>query len=557
MYDPYIDKYMQAVETDAITSCKEQKLLMQFLHKKLSSPDIVIDHEIIRKSIEVPAQYFPFELMDWEKFINAFIYGVRYKDGPLVFDRFFLMLGRGAGKNGYISFNSFFMLSNNLGIKNYDIDLVATSEEQASRSFFDLYDVIQEHEKLSGKRASTSKKSTKHKQGVFFVTKELIQHRAMRSTLRYNTSNARTKDSKRPGVVIFDEIHEYDTYDNISVHRGGLGKVKDPREFLITTDGFIRGGVLDDMKQEALSVLHGDRPKSSLFPFICRLDSKEEADDPKMWQKANPSICENATLRRQLEKEYEDSKTNGKLYLGFMAKRMNCPVENTLKAVAAWEEILATNQHFPEDINGIDAIGGLDFAETRDFCSVGAYFKKDGLRYWKQHTFMQANAPKLQGIDRDLITLAIENGLLTVVHDAVISADYCVNWYLEQAKIFNFNKICMDKYRSIILKPAFEEVGFSVEIVRKGPATHAMLSPLVDELFGKRQIIFGDDCLMRWYCGNVYKDEKENGNVEYKKYEHKKRKTDGFFALLHAMNLDGELSEGFDFDPAQFETFYY
>lgn len=98
---------------------------------KLDQPGVVIDAEAIEQSVEKPKPYFPFELYAWQRFCNAFIYGVRYDDGRLMFNRFLIEIGRGAGKNGYISYNSFYMMSGHHGIKNYDIDIVATSEKQA------------------------------------------------------------------------------------------------------------------------------------------------------------------------------------------------------------------------------------------------------------------------------------------------------------------------------------------------------------------------------------------------------------------------------------------
>ena len=101
----------------------------------------------------------------------------------------------------------------------------------------------------------------------------------------------------------------------------------------------------------------------------------------------------------------------------------------------------------------------------------------------------------------------------------------------------------MDTFRAAVLKPKLEQAGFEVEIVRRGPITHSKLSPLVDELFINHKVAFPDDPLMRWYVGNVYKDEKGNGNIEYCKIDKEKRKTDGFYAFLHALNFDEELKE--------------
>jgi len=535
-YHPYIDEYMEMIEQGKIESCKEQKELMIFLRWKLDQPDVVIDAEAIEKSVEKPKEYFPFELYAWQKFCNAFIYGVRYENGRLMFNRFLIEIGRGAGKNGYISYNCFYMQTGHHGIQNYDIDIVATSEKQAKTSFEDVYNVLDDPN-----HADKMKK-------VFYKSKMLIQHRKTKSKLEYNTSNARTKDGKRSGAIIFDEIHEYEDYGNVKVFTSGLGKKKDPRTFYITTDGYLRGGVLDDLKSEAEMVLNKELPGSTMFPFICRLDDDAEVDDEKLWEKANPSYPHNIDLQHEMKQEYHDMQINASLRIEFMTKRMNRPQVDTRKEVASYEDRLATGLPMPTDIEGVEAIGGVDFADVRDFCSVGLLFKKNGKRYWIQHTFIHHLALKLQDINPDIIALAKEKKLCTIINnEKSIDPDRVVNWFVEKLETYEIKKVSMDKYRAAILKPKLEEAGFEVEVVRRGPATHAMLSPLVDDMFINQTIVYPDDPLMRWYVGNVYKEEKGNGNMEYCKIEKEKRKTDGFFAFLHALVLDEELTDQDDF----------
>lgn len=540
-YHPYIDDYMRMVEQDEIESCKEQKQLMKFLRWKLDQPGVVIDAEAIENSVEKPGPYFPFELFPWQKFCNAFIYGVRYKDGRLMFNRYFMKIGRGAGKNGYISYNSFYMMTGHHGIPQYDIDIVATSEKQAKTSFEDVHNVLDDPS-----RAEKMKK-------IFYWSKQLIQHRKTKSKLEFNTSNARTKDGKRSGTVIFDEIHEFSDYSNIKVFTSGLGKKEDPRTFYLTTDGYVRGGVIDDLKKESDMVLNKELPESSLFPFVCNLDDESEVDDPNMWQKANPSYLYNENLQHEMKQEYHDMQINAQLRIEFMTKRMNCPQADVRKEVATYEDRLATDQPLPNDLNGIEVIGGIDFADVRDFFSVGILFKHEGKRYWLQHTFIHHLALKLQDINPEIIDIAKEKGLCTIVYDKSIDPDRAVNWFLEKAETFNIKKISMDNYRASVLRPKLEESGFDVEVVRRGPATHGYLSPMIDDMFINQTIVFNDDPMMRWMVGNVYKDEKGNGNVEYCKIEKDTRKTDGFFAFLHALVLDEELQEGEKFFLADIE----
>ncbi|MET2135406.1 terminase large subunit, partial [Enterococcus faecium] len=68
-------------------------------------------------------------------------------------------------------------------------------------------------------------------------------------------------------------------------------------------------------------------------------------------------------------------------------------------------------------------------------------------------------------------------------HGKNIEADYIVGWFLEMSNKYYIKKIAMDMYRAKILKPALEEAGFTVEIVRSGSVTHGMLKDLVDDLF--------------------------------------------------------------------------
>jgi len=540
---PYIDKYIHLIESGEIVACKEQHLLIAFVKKTLNRSDVYIDSKKVTESVEVPAKYFPYSLYPWQQFVNVFIFGLRWKsDDSLVFNRYLIYMGRGAGKNGFISYDSFYMMSKQHGIRNYRIDIVATSEDQAKTSFLDVYNVLE------------SPENEKRLKNAFYRSKVEIRNNSTKSSMFYNTSNARTKDGKRPGCVIFDEEHEYDNYDTIKVFTSGGGKIDDYREFHISTDGNVRGGPLDDLKEEARMVLNGelDIDSSTLFPFICKLDDPKEVDDPNLWTKANPSLPYNETLKRKMMNEYHQMQRNAAIRIEFMTKRMNCPVEDTRFEVASYEDRLATNQPIPPQLKGMDAIGGLDFADVRDFCSVGVLAKYKGKRYWLQHTFIHHMALQLQDINKDIIQLSLDKGLAEIVYDKSINPDRVVNWFIEKSKTFYIKKICMDTFRATILGPKLEEAGFEVEICRTGNFTHSKLSPIVDDSFINQTLVFGNDPLMRWYVGNVYVDYLNNGNKEYKKIDKEKRKTDGFFAFLHALNADHELEDFGEIDLNNF-----
>src|SRR5699024_9229783 len=146
------------------------------------------------------------------------------------------------------------------------------------------------------------------------------------------------------------------------------------------------------------------------------LDDPDEADNPDMWPKANPSLPYMPTLKREMMNEYLQTKINSEVRIEFMTKRMNRPVEDVRRVVATYEDILATNKPLPDNLKGIDAIAGVDFADVRDFCSVGLYFKHENQKYWIQHTFVHHLALELQDINPDIIELGKQKGLITIIH---------------------------------------------------------------------------------------------------------------------------------------------
>lgn len=53
---------------------------------------------MVEDSINIPAQYFPFELIPWENFYNVLFMVFDGKDKTLVFNRYLSLMGRGNGK---------------------------------------------------------------------------------------------------------------------------------------------------------------------------------------------------------------------------------------------------------------------------------------------------------------------------------------------------------------------------------------------------------------------------------------------------------------------------
>lgn len=516
----YLDDYIKQVKSGQYRVCKEQIQLVNFIEKVFENEQVYVDSEQVEKYFALQ-KYFPYELFAWEKFCFILHNCTYSAPGVLRFPDLVCVVGRGAGKNGYLAFEDFALLTPVNGIRNYDIDICATSEEQASTTFNDIYEILE----------NNSTKMQRH----FKWNKTEITNIKTNSTIRYRTSNSKTKDGGRPGKVDFDEKHAYENYKLIDVFTTGLGKKAMPRRTTITTMGEVRDGPLDNELATGLEVLNGDAPDNGTLYFICRLDNEKEVYEQENWYKANPSLQYFPNLLREIQKEFEDWKRDKVNNSSFMTKRMNIPKGTEMHPVTAWENIKATNRPLP-DLEGKTCVFGLDYTKTTDFLGAGLLFMIDNEIVWKPMSWYCS-----QSADLSRIKFPYDKQPdLQRVDGAEIPPQIVAEWLKEQKKHYNIIAGALDNYRYTLLKSPLLECGFECD--RKGlnnlklvrPSDKMLVAPLIASDFANHKIVWGDSALMRWYTNNTSATEDKNGNISYGKIEPKSRKTDGFMAFVAA-----------------------
>lgn len=534
-YSKYINPYMEMILENKVEHCKEQEdMINNIVIPVLEREDVYIDEQKIEDGLSLQ-KYFPYQLIEWEIFLFALIAGVFFKSGDIFFRVIRIIVGRGSGKNGFIDFLIFYFISPKHGVQNYDVDLLANSEKQVKRSFTDVYEMI---------NTPVSPEHEKALKSNYYTSKEIIIGKRTNSKLEFNTSSKRGKDSKRTGCVIYDEKHQYLSSENINTLKSGLGKVKFGREITITTDGHIRGAVFDKEKEQNHDILKEYNPLNRTLVFWCRIEEEEEWNQEDKWIKAIPSINDFPYLKSTLQQEVIDMPYNMDYYPEFMAKRMNFPVGDKDVEVALWDDLLATDQEFI-DLEGLECVGGVDYAMTNDFVGCVLLFKVGEKYYVKHKTFICAQSRDLPGIKAPLNEWA-EKGDVEFVHDVEVSPWHVTGWFEEMAEKYNIKKIAMDEFRFTWLNSAFREIGFDAyhikNIKRVRPSDVMRVSPILNSAFIKHNMVWGDLPVMRWYVNNT-KKVVSGINITYGKIEPCYRKNDGFLALVAAMTIVDEIKE--------------
>lgn len=519
-----IDNYINFVRKPGACVCEEQLLLCDLVEKVFTDEDIRVNEGQLARYL-ANQKYFPFELLPWEKFCFA-LHNCAYRaDGELRFPRLIIKVGRGAGKNGYLAFEDFCMITPINGVKYYNIDIFATSEAQAKTTPEDIYNILED--------------SRDYFKNYFTWNLEVIKNIKTGSKIRYHTRAPGTKDGGRPGKVDFDEYHAYENYKLIEVATTGLGKTRHPRITIVTTEGDVRDGPMDNLTQECEDILHGRIPDNGKLPFICQLDSDEEVEDEKNWQKANPSLIYFPHLMREMRAEYEDYKRDPANHGSFMTKRMNRKRAESDYNVTDWENLVAATKPLP-DLKGRSCVAGIDFAKSRDFVSAGLLFKENGRYYWIHHTWVCKKSKDLKRIRYPLEEAEME-GVLEYVDDLEFDPRDVTEWLAEKGRDYIIEAVALDDYRFILVKDALKEIGFTpekknIKLVR--PSDKIKVSITIGHIFSKQLLTWGTSKIMRWYTWNVKETVDKKGNAVYEKQEEKARKTDGFFAFVAAMTIE-------------------
>lgn len=534
----YIDDYISDIRTGRVPASREMHQACDYIEQKLGEEDVFIDLPKIEKAIELIQRYFHMQLFPWETFVLALIHCYHTRTDTVVFSEFLIVMGRGNGKNGFISGVAWYLTTMYHGVTGYNVDIIANSEDQAKTSFEDIYQMLED----------TWTKSQK----FFHKTREQITSLKTRSYIKYNTSNARTKDGKRSACLIFDEIHEYENSDTIKVFRSGFGKRKHSRVFYITTNGYVRDGVLDDRLRIAHDVLNGEIKNARLCPLIYKLDSEAEADHKELWVKANPSLPYLPTLMLEMEQNYLEKDYDQAMAQDLYTKRFNLPRSNADLAVTDYDKIKATNQPLP-NLKGQTCIAGIDYAELSDWAAVNLHFKQGENRYDINHAWVCAQSKTLHRVKAPWREWA-ERGLLTVVDDVGIHPDLLTRWLWERMKQYNVKMVALDGYRFALLADSLAKIGFepkerkNVKLVR--PSDIMQVEPVVQECFNRELFHWGDVPHLRWATNNTKRVRSsrsigaDTGNFIYAKIEAKSRKTDPFMALVAAMTCEKELGSG-------------
>lgn len=223
----------------------------------------------------------PIKLELFQKAYIQALFGFIYRDtGLRRFNETMFLLGRKNGKTTILSAIALYMMIAD-GEGSAECYSVATKKDQASKAFKSACAMRAQSPEI---RAIINKRRTDMYMPSTFSSFEPL------------SSDSDTLDGLNSHLVIIDELHAIKDRNLYDVMKQSTSSRRQPLVVMITTAGYVRECIFDEIYDYANNVLNGTVKNDSFLPVLYELDKTEEWKDIKCWAKANPRYRNNKII---------------------------------------------------------------------------------------------------------------------------------------------------------------------------------------------------------------------------------------------------------------------
>ena len=457
----------------------------------------------------------PMKLMLWQKAFITAVYSFKMADQTYVnskgkkkhCDRFQNIVLLIARKNAKSETCSGLALTESL-VGNEGADIVCSSNDDNQANI--LYDSIDTMRSMIDPDNRDTKKTIRNI-SIFVTNSKIFKI----------SDKTKNKEGRNIDFAIIDEVHEMKNNVIIKSIEQSQSLKDNPKSIIITTEGFVNDGALDEVLRQCRAVINCEDDGISaerLLPWLYTQDSEQEIwTNPKSWQKSNPSL---GIIKKYsyLEKQVDQARKSKSDRLFVLAKDFNMK-QNFVQAWLNIEDYTYEAKFDPEDFRGAICLGAVDLSETTDMTSAKVLLmhKGDKTKYVLSHYWIPEN--KLRNYD-DAKEGAhykewAKEGLLTICEGNDIDLSVVADWFYMLYKTYGIRlyKCGYDQKFSKDFLRQMEEYGFECDLVMQNRQTLSNAIKLVEQDLQSRYINYNEHPIDRWCLGNASIDIDNLGNV--------------------------------------------
>ena len=448
----------------------------------------------------------PMKLMQWQKAFIESLYSFKmardFRDNGKIIDRFkkaLLLIARKNTKSETCSAlgNAEFIVGNE------GADLVCSSNDDAQASI--VYDAIDTMRKLYDPDDLDTKRNQR-----------FILNKASNTKIFKLSDRTRNKEGRNIDWAILDEAHEMQTNVIAKSIEQSQSLKENPKFIIITTEGFVVDGYLDNELRMARAIIKGEDDSVSsqrFMPWLYTQDSETEVfQNPRSWYKSNPTL---GVIKKidYLEEQIDLAKKSKADRIFVLSKDFNFKqngVENWLNI----EDYDYNATYDVESFRGCYCLGHVDLAETTDLCCAKALVMKpdDNVKYILTKYFIPQSKLDLENDDHNAGAKYKEwaqQGYIEICEGNDIDLTVVADWFASLKIKYGITlyKCGYDQRFAKDFLKRMEEYGWSkqygdVEMVLQNAQTLNNAIQLVEADFKARLINYNENPVDKWCLSN-------------------------------------------------------
>lgn len=535
----YVRQYVRAIRAGTVTVSEPVRQVYERLDAEAADKSCPYrfsaklgDHAI--RFIETFCRHYEGEhagqlvkLELWEKaFIQTLFGWVDKKTRLRRFREFFLLVARKNGKSFLSACIMVYMLVAD-GEAGAQCVSIATKYDQAAIVYKTARKIIEQDADLSA---------------LVVPIIGGMEFKLTNSTMKALASKSKTLDGLNLHYCSCDELHAQEDRNLYDVTKQGMKARKQPIFGTITTAGFAREGIYDDMYEYARSVAMGTVADAHLLPVLYTLDDRAEWTDPDAWAKANPGLG-TIKSRQQLADDVERAKHDPSCLPSLLVKDFNVQ-ENASASWLPWAVLKNETVAEADYLNHTYAIGGCDLSATTDLtCATLLIRRPDDPQFYilQQYFLPKARVEQVehQGRKEAPYRLWAQQGWLTLCDGATVDYNDVTEWFVAMVQERDIRPlwVCYDAALSGYWVPQMTDMGFEMERIRQGPVTWTYPMKRMKGLFEDHRIVYQNNPILRWCLSNTAAKSSNQRGIDSIQPEKitANRRIDGTVSLLNAM----------------------
>lgn len=466
-----------------------------------------------------------FELIDWQEQIIRDLFGTLKPNGYRQFNTAFIEIPKKQGKSELAAAVALLLTCGD-GEQRAEVYGCAADRQQASIVFEVAADMVRMCPALS-------------KRVKILASQKRIIYIPTNSFYQVLSAEAYSKHGFNIHGVVFDELHTQPNRKLFDVMTKGSGDARmQPLYFLITTAGTDTHSICYETHQKAKDILEGRKIDPTFYPVIYGADENDDWTDPKVWEKANPSLGITVGIDK-VQTACESAKQNPSEENSFRQLRLNQWVKQAVRwmPMDKWDKCaFAVNE---DDLRGRVCYGGLDLSSTTDITAFVLVFPPldEEVKYIILPYFWIPEDTLDLRVKRDHVPYDVweRQEYLQTTEGNVVHYGYIEKFIEQLGKRFNIREIAFDRWGAVQMVQNLEGMGFTVVPFGQG---FKDMSPPTKELMKltlEQKIAHGGHPVLRWNMDNIFIRTDPAGNIKADK-EKSTEKIDGAIATIMALD---------------------